>query len=106
MSSDGASEKEDFSDWASSLHGANRTKSLFDDSMLDSAQEALEYDARVHNWSLDKVGIQLGRSTLLHLIKNINAWKLIIFLASRSDGLSTYHADQSYQTECENAGHA
>lgn len=44
-----------FSDWASSLHGAHRTLSLFDDSLLDSPQDAVAYDARVHGFDLDQL---------------------------------------------------
>mgnify|MGYP006876498901 CR=1 FL=1 len=48
-------ESANFSDWASSLHGARRTKSLFDDNLLDSPEEAVAYDARVHQFNLDQV---------------------------------------------------
>jgi hypothetical protein len=59
-SSSGSSDTADaesatFSDWASSLHGAHRTLSLFDDSLLDSPQDAVAYDARVHGFDLDQV---------------------------------------------------
>lgn len=49
-----------FSDWASSLHGALRTLSLFDDSLLDSPQDAVAYDARVHAFDLDQVLARLS----------------------------------------------
>lgn len=48
-------ESANFSDWASSLHGARRTKSLFDDNLLDSPEDAVAYDARVHQFNLDQV---------------------------------------------------
>jgi protein arginine N-methyltransferase 3 len=59
-SSETGSDREDFSDWASSLHGARRTKSLFDDSLLDTPEEALEYDERVHGYNVKSEGDRLG----------------------------------------------
>lgn len=59
-SSETGSDPENFSDWASSLHGAQRTKSLFDDTLLDSPEECLEYDERVHGYNVKKVGDALS----------------------------------------------
>ncbi|KAI5450050.1 hypothetical protein NCC49_003812 [Naganishia albida] len=59
-SSESASGSVTFSDWASSLHGALRTLSLFDDSLLDSPQDAVAYDARVHAFDLDQVLARLS----------------------------------------------
>lgn len=58
-SSETGSDPEDFSDWASSLHGAKRTKSLFDDNLLDSPEECLEYDERVHGYNVKNEGDRL-----------------------------------------------
>ncbi|KAJ9124202.1 hypothetical protein QFC22_000999 [Naganishia vaughanmartiniae] len=54
-SSSESAESANFSDWASSLHGAYRTQSLFDETLLDSPKEAIEYDTRVHGFNLDDV---------------------------------------------------
>ncbi|KAJ9106082.1 hypothetical protein QFC21_001221 [Naganishia friedmannii] len=59
-SSSESAESANFSDWASSLHGAYRTQSLFDDTLLDSPKEAIEYDARVHGFNLDEVLAKLS----------------------------------------------
>jgi len=59
-SSETGSDPEDFSDWASSLHGARRTKSLFDDDVLDTPEECLERDERVHGYNVQKEGDRLG----------------------------------------------
>lgn len=60
-SSETGSDREDFSDWASSLHGARRTQSLFDaDTVLDTPEECLEYDERVHGYNVQKEGERMG----------------------------------------------
>lgn len=60
-SSETGSDREDFSDWASSLHGARRTQSLFDaDTVLDTPEECLEHDERVHGYNVQKEGERLG----------------------------------------------
>lgn len=59
-SSETGSDPEDFSDWASSLHGARRTKSLFDDEVLDTPEECLERDERVHGYNVQKEGDRMG----------------------------------------------
>lgn len=60
-SSETGSDREDFSDWASSLHGARRTQSLFDaDTVLDTPEECLEHDERVHGYDVQKEGERLG----------------------------------------------
>lgn len=60
-SSETGSDREDFSDWASSLHGARRTQSLFDaDTVLDTPEECLEHDERVHGYNVQKEGDKLG----------------------------------------------
>lgn len=48
------------SDWASSLGPARQTKSLFDDTLLPTPEEALAYDETVHAFRLRDVGTRLG----------------------------------------------
>jgi len=59
-SSETGSDPEDFSDWASSLHGARRTKSLFDAELLDTPEEALDYDEKTHGYNVKTEGDRLG----------------------------------------------
>jgi hypothetical protein len=84
-SSETGSDREDFSDWASSLHGARRTQSLFDaDTVLDTPEECLEHDERVHGYDVQKEGERLGlddygRIRLINYIRRevseVSRWK-------------------------------
>lgn len=53
-------EDDRISHWASSLGPARQTRSLFDDTLLPTPEEALANDAKIHSFNLREVGDRLG----------------------------------------------
>ncbi|WWD20249.1 hypothetical protein CI109_104725 [Kwoniella shandongensis] len=92
-SSDSEVEDDDnYSDWASTFGDALRTKSLFDETVLDTPELALKYDAEMHGFELGKESERLGldmfgRIRLINLIRNAGLNKDQIAALSPSDAL-------------------
>ena len=59
-SSSNGDENDRISDWASSLGPARRTKSLFDETILPTPEEALSHDEKEHSFRLREVGDIFG----------------------------------------------
>lgn len=58
------------SDWASDFGAALQTKSLFDDTLLDSPEAALKYDQETHGFNLrDRKLDMYGRLRLINCIR-------------------------------------
>ncbi|CAA7261550.1 unnamed protein product [Cyclocybe aegerita] len=62
-------------DWVSDSNGRQECKSLFDDMVLPSVEDALEYDKKTHNFRLDEICTKLsldfhGRVRLINYIRN------------------------------------
>lgn len=58
-------ENEVWSDWVSDSANARQCKSLFEDKLLASAAEALDYDKRTHGFDLNSFCEEKGSQMLL-----------------------------------------
>ncbi|KAK8849623.1 hypothetical protein IAR55_004958 [Kwoniella newhampshirensis] len=91
-SDSGVDDDDNYSDWASTLGEALRTKSLFDETVLDTPELALAYDGEVWSFDLGKecerLGLDMfGRIRLINLIRNAGLNKEQIEALSPSDSL-------------------
>ena len=67
--SDGNDVEEAWSDWVSDSANARQCKSLFDDKLLASASEALDYDKRIHGFDLNSFCEEKGAQMLLDCLR-------------------------------------
>ncbi|KAJ3518164.1 hypothetical protein NLJ89_g28 [Agrocybe chaxingu] len=78
-------------DWVSDSNGRQECKSLFDDKVLLSAEDALEYDKKTHNFGLDETCMKLsldfhGRVRLINYIrKNVGHFSTSLLFSFNHD---------------------